>query len=109
MKPQNHATGHPVGYEHRKSASDGGTETKSNGGNGGNGGNGHSKPATASTAAASPGKATRFDAFASDGGQDAMLSKFAGDAPICNVCGHITIRNATCYKCLNCGTSMGCS
>lgn len=31
------------------------------------------------------------------------------DAPACNVCGHITIRNGTCYKCLNCGNSMGCS
>ena len=32
-----------------------------------------------------------------------------GDAPACNTCGHITIRSGTCYKCLNCGTSMGCS
>ena len=31
------------------------------------------------------------------------------DAPACNVCGHITVRNAACYRCLNCGNSMGCS
>ena len=31
------------------------------------------------------------------------------DAPACSTCGHITIRSGTCYKCLNCGTSMGCS
>jgi len=31
------------------------------------------------------------------------------DAPACNVCGHITVRNGTCYKCLNCGNSLGCS
>ncbi len=31
------------------------------------------------------------------------------DAPACNVCGHTTIRSGTCYKCLNCGNSMGCS
>jgi ribonucleoside-diphosphate reductase alpha chain len=31
------------------------------------------------------------------------------DAPSCNVCGHTTIRSGTCYKCLNCGSSMGCS
>ena len=31
------------------------------------------------------------------------------DAPACYTCGHITIRSGTCYKCLNCGTSMGCS
>jgi ribonucleoside-diphosphate reductase alpha chain len=31
------------------------------------------------------------------------------DAPACNTCGHTTIRSGTCYKCLNCGNSMGCS
>ena len=31
------------------------------------------------------------------------------DAPSCNTCGHTTIRSGTCYKCLNCGNSMGCS
>jgi len=35
--------------------------------------------------------------------------KLLGDAPACDNCGHITIRNGTCYKCLNCGSSMGCS
>ena len=32
-----------------------------------------------------------------------------GDAPACDTCGHTTIRNGTCYKCTNCGNSMGCS
>lgn len=32
-----------------------------------------------------------------------------GDSPICNECGHTTVRNGSCYRCLNCGTSMGCS
>jgi ribonucleoside-diphosphate reductase alpha chain len=31
------------------------------------------------------------------------------DAPACDVCGSITVRSAMCYKCLNCGNSMGCS
>jgi ribonucleoside-diphosphate reductase alpha chain len=31
------------------------------------------------------------------------------DAPACSTCGHTTIRSGTCYKCLNCGNSMGCS
>jgi ribonucleoside-diphosphate reductase alpha chain len=35
--------------------------------------------------------------------------KFKGDAPACDNCGHITIRNGTCYKCVNCGNSQGCS
>ena len=32
-----------------------------------------------------------------------------GDAPACDGCGTITVRSGTCYKCLNCGASMGCS
>ncbi len=39
----------------------------------------------------------------------AGLKSMMGDAPLCNTCGHVTVRNATCYKCLNCGNSMGCS
>ena len=31
------------------------------------------------------------------------------DAPLCSVCGHVTVRNGACYKCLNCGESQGCS
>ncbi|QCR22477.1 vitamin B12-dependent ribonucleotide reductase [Pontibacter sp. SGAir0037] len=38
-----------------------------------------------------------------------VLANMMGDAPICNTCGHITIRSGTCYKCLNCGNSLGCS
>ena len=38
-----------------------------------------------------------------------QLSSMMGDAPACTTCGHITVRNASCYKCLNCGSSMGCS
>jgi ribonucleoside-diphosphate reductase alpha chain len=37
------------------------------------------------------------------------LNTLMGDAPFCDVCGHITVRNGACYKCLNCGASMGCS
>ena len=41
--------------------------------------------------------------------QDNGSGKMTGDAPLCNICGHITIRNGTCFKCLNCGNSLGCS
>ncbi|MEK7146284.1 MAG: hypothetical protein AAB802_03815, partial [Patescibacteria group bacterium] len=40
---------------------------------------------------------------------DKQLENMMGDAPACGTCGHITVRNGSCYKCLNCGTSMGCS
>jgi ribonucleoside-diphosphate reductase alpha chain len=48
----------------------------------------------------------------SENGLDAMngaMRNMQSDAPACNTCGHITIRSGTCYKCLNCGNSMGCS
>lgn len=32
-----------------------------------------------------------------------------GDAPFCDTCGHLTIRSGACYRCLNCGSSAGCS
>jgi len=47
-----------------------------------------------------------------DNGLDAINAaarSMQSDAPACNTCGHITIRSGTCYKCLNCGNSMGCS
>jgi ribonucleoside-diphosphate reductase alpha chain len=31
------------------------------------------------------------------------------DAPPCPDCGQITVRNGTCYRCHNCGASLGCS
>jgi ribonucleoside-diphosphate reductase alpha chain len=40
---------------------------------------------------------------------NAAAKNMQSDAPSCNTCGHITIRSGTCYKCLNCGNSMGCS
>jgi ribonucleoside-diphosphate reductase alpha chain len=40
---------------------------------------------------------------------NAQLSKMMGDAPMCSTCGHVTVRNGSCYRCLNCGNSMGCS
>ncbi len=43
------------------------------------------------------------------GALDAQLEDMMGDAPVCDGCGHITVRNGACYKCLNCGNSMGCS
>jgi ribonucleoside-diphosphate reductase alpha chain len=46
---------------------------------------------------------------ASEDGLTKQLSGLMGDAPLCSTCGHVTVRNATCYKCLNCGNSMGCS
>jgi len=32
-----------------------------------------------------------------------------GDAPSCSVCGSIMVRNGSCYKCMSCGSTSGCS
>jgi ribonucleoside-diphosphate reductase alpha chain len=61
-----------------------------------------------------PPKGTRTapSGMRADNGLDAMnaaAKSMQSDAPACNTCGHITIRSGTCYKCLNCGNSMGCS
>ena len=42
-------------------------------------------------------------------GANEHLSNMMGDAPFCTNCGHVTVRSGSCYKCLNCGNSMGCS
>jgi ribonucleoside-diphosphate reductase alpha chain len=74
---------HPVGFEHHR----------------GNGG---------STKKAAEVSAPRAREVA-ESGAATRLGKVPGDAPFCDQCGHITVRNGTCFKCLNCGTSMGCS
>jgi ribonucleoside-diphosphate reductase alpha chain len=40
---------------------------------------------------------------------NSQFAHFPTDAPACDICGSITVRNGTCYKCFNCGNSMGCS
>lgn len=37
------------------------------------------------------------------------VAHFQQDAPPCPKCGHVAVRNGACYKCLNCGESLGCS
>ncbi len=38
-----------------------------------------------------------------------QFARFQLDAPSCDNCGAITVRNGNCYLCHNCGNSMGCS
>ena len=50
---------------------------------------------------------------AADGLGNGEINKVAflyqQDAPSCHDCGSIMVRNGTCYKCLNCGSTSGCS
>jgi ribonucleoside-diphosphate reductase alpha chain len=41
--------------------------------------------------------------------QGDQFARFQIDAPSCDNCGSITVRNGNCYLCHNCGNSMGCS
>jgi ribonucleoside-diphosphate reductase alpha chain len=41
---------------------------------------------------------------------DAMRELYdMGDAPSCGVCGAIMVRNGSCYRCMSCGSTSGCS
>jgi ribonucleoside-diphosphate reductase alpha chain len=59
-----------------------------------------------------PVKMQKAAAVRTENSMDVMSSankSMQSDAPACNTCGHITVRSGTCYKCLNCGNSLGCS
>lgn len=66
------------------------------------------RPEVASPAAGSPDSQPEQS---SEGPKkiDEQFEHFMDDAPACDVCGAITVRNGACYKCFNCGNSMGCS
>ncbi|UAY51779.1 vitamin B12-dependent ribonucleotide reductase [Ferruginibacter albus] len=61
------------------------------------------------SAAPQPAKAQKTAMVNAGDSTQNYLKSMQSDAPACNTCGHITIRSGTCYKCLNCGNSMGCS
>ena len=56
---------------------------------------------------------SRAGVLVKDGGPTTARSEqfadFQSDAPACDNCGAITVRNGNCYLCHNCGSSMGCS
>lgn len=52
--------------------------------------------------------ASDYDSKPLDGANQ-MYASLMGDAPACSTCGHTTVRNGACYRCMNCGNSMGCS
>ncbi|MBN2579557.1 MAG: vitamin B12-dependent ribonucleotide reductase [Pirellulales bacterium] len=46
---------------------------------------------------------------ASHSSRSEQFASFQTDAPPCDQCGAITVRNGNCYLCYNCGNSIGCS
>jgi ribonucleoside-diphosphate reductase alpha chain len=71
---------------------------------GSNGSNGSVKVAHAAT---STGTATAVSPKTDL--KDLALKENMGDAPACSNCGHMTVRNGSCYVCLTCGDTTGCS
>jgi len=63
----------------------------------------------ASSAVPAPKAQKAQVAVKSENSTQEYMKSMQSDAPACNTCGHITVRSGTCYKCLNCGNSMGCS
>ena len=56
-------------------------------------------------AATVPGSAATAAVIAAE----SSLGDLMGDAPACQSCGHMTVRNGSCYVCLTCGDTTGCS
>jgi len=52
-----------------------------------------------------PGTATAAAITAAE----SSLGDLMGDAPACSACGHMTVRSGSCYVCLTCGDTTGCS
>lgn len=72
--------------------------------------NGNGKSAVSVPAVSERMNAAAPKAEAADNGQrDSQFATFQSDAPACDNCGAITVRNGNCYLCHNCGASMGCS
>ncbi|MEO6196768.1 MAG: intein-containing adenosylcobalamin-dependent ribonucleoside-diphosphate reductase, partial [Dehalococcoidia bacterium] len=65
--------------------------------------NGHGKAIGSGNGGASPSTITL------NLGATKVSFQTQADAPSCMDCGSIMIRNGSCYKCLNCGSTSGCS
>ena len=68
----------------------------------------HAEPAHSSSAEIAEVPTAKLSAELKDALSE-QLGRMMGDAPFCSLCGHVTVRSGACYKCLNCGNSMGCS
>jgi ribonucleoside-diphosphate reductase alpha chain len=56
-----------------------------------------------------PAASTQSRPATIESGQPKIAFQGQEDAPACSDCGSIMVRNGTCYKCLNCGSTSGCS
>jgi ribonucleoside-diphosphate reductase alpha chain len=89
-------------------AAPGNSNGNSNGKNSGNG-NGAIHRAVPALALKTVQNAQLIISAVGQSSRDEQFAKFQTDAPSCDNCGAITVRNGNCYLCHNCGNSMGCS
>jgi ribonucleoside-diphosphate reductase alpha chain len=105
------ATGEKATPTPARSASEGigtGTRDSAKLANGNGQGNGHSNGSSGNGHAAATASKLRIDGNGPAVRSD-QFARFQLDAPSCDNCGAITVRNGNCYLCHNCGNSMGCS
>ena len=74
--------------------------------NGNGNGNGHASGNGNGNGVSAHGKTTSGHVVTT---LNESVAHFQLDAPTCPNCGHVAVRNGACYKCLNCGESLGCS
>ncbi len=80
---------------------------KSNGS--GSNGNGHANGSNGKDASASHSNLSSLTSNLAITERSKAYANYQSDAPACDNCGSITVRNGNCYLCHNCGQSMGCS
>jgi ribonucleoside-diphosphate reductase alpha chain len=66
-------------------------------------------PLTSLTIANAPALVSGPAAAAAPPRRGALVDIEDRDAPVCYECGSLMVRNGACYKCLNCGSTSGCS
>lgn len=71
--------------------------------------NGHTTKGSAAAEEINTKLLERAGVSLGEGDRNNQFAGFQVDAPACDNCGSITVRNGNCYLCHNCGASMGCS
>jgi ribonucleoside-diphosphate reductase alpha chain len=70
--------------------------------------NGHANGHTGNGAAKANGNGGGTGTVTMSLGNTKVSFQTQADAPSCADCGSIMVRNGSCYKCLNCGSTSGC-
>ncbi len=96
-------------------SANGSSAAPSNGPHFGGNGNGHGNATNSAIASAASTTVLEraglliAETAGSASARNEQFASFQTDAPSCDNCGAITVRNGNCYLCHNCGNSMGCS